>query len=106
MNHVTCAKTEQEMKSRSSTWMKEANLMYLSRLTLNPRNARGRSELARPYEMHRSLLQAFQHGQHGINRASEEAAGVLFRVDEQPREQKITVLVQSKIAPAWSTLSD
>src|SRR5512143_2673582 len=80
--------------------------MYLSRLTLNPRNAQVRSELARPYEMHRTLLQAFQHGQHGIDRASEEAAGVLFRVDENPREQQIVVLVQSRIAPDWSKLSD
>ncbi len=78
--------------------------MYLSKLTLNPRNAQVRSELARPYEMHRTLLQAFQHGQHGIDRASEDAAGVLFRVDEQPREQQITVLVQSRIEPDWSPL--
>src|SRR5512135_351366 len=80
--------------------------MYLSRLTLNPRSAQVRSELARPYEMHRTLLQAFQHGQHGVDRASEEAAGVLYRVDEQPREQIISVLVQSKIAPDWSQLSN
>lgn len=79
--------------------------MYLSRLTLNPRNAQVRSELARPYEMHRTLLQAFQHGQHGIDRKKEDAAGVLFRVDEQPREQNIVVLVQSKIAPDWSELT-
>src|SRR5512135_1722695 len=79
--------------------------MYLSRLTLNPRNAQVRSELARPYEMHRTLLQAFQHGQHGIDRAHEEAAGVLFRVDESPREQMIVVLVQSRIAPDWSQMS-
>ncbi len=80
--------------------------MYLSRLTLNPRNAQVRSELARPYEMHRTLLQAFQNGQHGVDRASEEAAGVLYRVDDSPHEQKISVLVQSKIAPDWSKLNN
>ncbi len=80
--------------------------MFLSRLTLNPRNAQVRSELARPYEMHRTLLRAYTHGTFGVNRADDEAAGVLFRVDERPRQQSIVVLVQSKIAPDWSHLNE
>ncbi len=80
--------------------------MYLSKLTLNPRNAQVRSELAQPYEMHRTLSHAFEHGTFEVSRAQDESSGVLFRVDEQPREQSIVVLVQSKIAPDWSSLSE
>lgn len=80
--------------------------MYLSRLTLNPRNAQVRSELARPYEMHRTLLKAFPRGAVGIARDEDNAAGVLFRVDQNPRENEIAVLVQSKIAPDWSFLNN
>lgn len=80
--------------------------MYLSRLTLNPRSAQVRSELARPYEMHRTLSRAFEHGPFEVSRAKDESSGVLFRVDENPRDNSISVLVQSKITPDWSRLSD
>ncbi len=80
--------------------------MFLSRLTLNPRSAQVRSELARPYEMHRTLSRAFPPDTFNKTRDNDDAAGVLFRVDEQPREQSIAVLVQSKIAPDWSFLDD
>ena len=78
--------------------------MYLSRLTLNPLNAQVRAELARPYEMHRTLLRAFPQGAVGLGRNDDDSAGVLFRVDEKPHENFITMLVQSKIAPDWSFL--
>jgi CRISPR system Cascade subunit CasE len=81
-------------------------MMYLSRLTLNPLNAQVRAELARPYEMHRTLLRGFPHGSVGISRADIEAAGVLFRVDEKPRENLFVVLVQSRTAPRWSFLNE
>jgi len=80
--------------------------MYLSRLIINPRNAQVRSELARPYETHRTLSNAFPQGVVNMNRENDDSAGVLFRVDEKPRENVIVVLVQSKIAPDWSFLND
>lgn len=80
--------------------------MYLSQLLLNPRSAQVRAELARPYEMHRTLLKAFPAGGVNQDRADDDAAGVLFRVDEKPLESVIAVLVQSKIPPDWSFLSD
>ena len=80
--------------------------MYLSRLTLNPRNAQVRSELARPYEMHRTLLHAFPQGVVHKERDDDSGAGVLFRVDEQPRTNNIAVLVQSQVAPNWVDLND
>lgn len=78
--------------------------MYLSQLLLNPRNAQVRTELARPYELHRTLLRAFPQGGVGVARDGDDAAGVLFRVDESPRNHRIVVLVQSKTAPDWSFL--
>jgi CRISPR system Cascade subunit CasE len=79
--------------------------MYLSRLTLNPRNAQVRAELAHPYELHRTLLRAFPPGSVHKPRDDDGAAGILFRVDESLREHKITVLVQSHLAPDWSFLN-
>lgn len=80
--------------------------MFISRLLLNPCNAQVRSELARPYEMHRTLLRAFPKGSVGIERDKDASAGILFRVDENPRDNSISVLVQSKdkFPPDWSFL--
>ena len=78
--------------------------MYLSRLTLNPRSAQVRAELARPYEMHRTLARAFPDETYSKARDDGDAAGALFRVDASPREQTIVVLVQSQVAPNWSAL--
>jgi len=80
--------------------------IYLSRLIINPRNTQVRAELARPYEMHRTLLRAFPEGKFGVSRDKDDAAGVLFRVDEKPRENLILTLVQSKSTPDWSFLND
>ncbi len=82
--------------------------MYLSKLTLNPRSAQVRAELARPYEMHRTLMNAFPQGKVKVERDDDNAAGVLFRVDRaaSPRDNRITVLVQSQTAPDWTDLND
>jgi CRISPR system Cascade subunit CasE len=79
--------------------------MYLSRLILNPLNAQARAELARPYEMHRTLLNAFPQGSVNKERNEADSAGVLFRVDENPRDNIIAVLVQSRDVPDWSFLN-
>jgi CRISPR system Cascade subunit CasE len=55
--------------------------------------------------MHRTLLRAFPEGTVGLGRDNDAAAGVLFRADEKPHEDFITVLVQSKIAPDWNFLN-
>ncbi len=79
--------------------------LYLSRLTLNQRNAQVRMELVRPYEMHRTLSRAFPPDTFNKTRNDDDAAGVLFRVDESPRDHRIFALVQSKTAPDWSFLA-
>ncbi|MFQ5436154.1 MAG: type I-E CRISPR-associated protein Cas6/Cse3/CasE, partial [Anaerolineae bacterium] len=71
--------------------------MYLSRLLLNPRNRQVQRETADPYNLHRTLMQAF-----GPNR---EQAGVLHRLDTNPRTGGILLLVQSQTAPNWQPLA-
>ena len=80
--------------------------MYLSRLILNPLCAQVRAELARPYEMHRTLSRAFPQDTFRKTRDDSNAAGVLFRVEESPRDNRIVVLVQSQIAQDWTYLND
>ena len=70
--------------------------MYLSRLILNPRNRQVQSELAGPYEMHRTLSRAFADDY--------EDERALFRVDLDRRTGVPTVLVQSRTEPDWSAL--
>lgn len=74
--------------------------MYLSQLTLNPRSRQVRSELGNPYELHRTILNAFPN---------QDAGGpgrVLFRLDVLGRsgEQKLALLVQSDKQPEWDHL--
>lgn len=78
--------------------------MYLSRLILNPRSRQVRRELADPYEMHRTIWQAFPQGVFKIDRQKKASTGVLFRVDLHPRTAVPTLLVQSRQKPDWSFL--
>lgn len=80
--------------------------MYLSRLILNPRSRQVRFELARPYEMHRTLLSAFPQGKVDIDRTAEDAIGLLYRIDEDARTGALHLLVQSQQAPTWGVLAD
>lgn len=70
--------------------------MYLSKITLNPRNPGVRSDITRPYELHRTLKRAVD-GAGGGNR-------LLFRV-EPPNGRHMpgpVVLVQSSnVEPTW-----
>ncbi len=80
--------------------------MYLSRLILNPRSRQVRSELTRPYEMHRTLLNAFPQGRVDVERTAEDAIGLLYRVDEDARSGALHLLVQSQQAPQWGFLAE
>ena len=72
--------------------------MYLSRLALDPRARQVQSELANPYEMHRTLAGTF------ADRYDEER--LLFRVDADRRTGVPTVLLQSQHEPDWSALPE
>lgn len=75
--------------------------MYLSQLKLNPRSREARRDLARPYELHRTLARAFSTPEGQDYRA---AHGVLFRQEPSQPGQLPTVLVQSHTIPDWSLL--
>lgn len=72
--------------------------MYLSRLILNPRNRQVGRETADPYNLHRTIMQAF-----GPKR---EQAGVLHRLDVDPRSGSLLLLVQSQAKPDWQRLAE
>ncbi len=72
--------------------------MFISRIVLNPGNRQVASEMARPYEMHRTLLRAF-----GDGIAPNEEGRILFRL-ELPRSGWPHVLVVSPWRPHWERL--
>ncbi|MDD5219466.1 MAG: type I-E CRISPR-associated protein Cas6/Cse3/CasE [Candidatus Bipolaricaulis sp.] len=79
---------------------------YLSRLLLNPQSRQVRTELAQPYEMHRTLMQAFEgYLADGENRGREKV-GMLFRAEVDERDHRVVVYVQSLMEPEWSFLED
>lgn len=70
--------------------------MYLSKLTLNIRDRQTRHDLARPYEMHRTLMNSYLHPR-VANRCD-----LLFRV-EPSRNGPPVVLVQTREDPGeWT----
>ncbi|MCL4560028.1 MAG: type I-E CRISPR-associated protein Cas6/Cse3/CasE [Chloroflexi bacterium] len=73
-------------------------MMFLSRLSLNPKSHQVRSEIANPYEMHRTVMHAFAEN-------TSAAGRVLFRLDIHPRTGIPTLLVQSLLKPDWSFLT-
>ena len=74
--------------------------MYLSRLILNPRSRQVQHELADPYELHRTVCQAFPNANYKQN----ESSGILFRVDLHLRTRIPTLIVQSRQKPNWEFL--
>lgn len=73
--------------------------MYLSRLILNPRSRQVQAELARPYEMHRTILRAFPPVMPDNER-------VLFRVDHVSSDSLPLLLVQSYTPPDWAKVTE
>ncbi len=75
--------------------------MWLSRLKLNPLCRFVQQDLANPYEMHRTVMQAFPGQDDG------GPGRVLFRVDQtRDEEEPYVLLVQSEKEPDWDRLSD
>jgi len=72
--------------------------MYLSRLFLNPRSRQVRSEMSDLYELHRTVMRAYNDHLDGNER-------ILFRLDIHPRTGIPTLLVQSQKEPNWYFLS-
>lgn len=76
--------------------------LFLSRLVLDGSSRQVRSELAHPYEMHRTLMRGFPQATTEARRAF----GVLFRAEPDAHRGRVTVYVQSFVEPDWSFLDE
>lgn len=79
--------------------------LYLSRLILDLNCRQVRNEIAQPYEMHRTLMHAFEG--YAIDKEKENARekfSVLFRADVDDQNSRAVVYVQSVVEPDWSYL--
>lgn len=79
--------------------------LYLSRLILDLNCRQVRNEIAQPYEMHRTLMHAFEG--YTIDKEKENARekfSVLFRVDVDDQNSRAVVYVQSVVEPDWAYL--
>jgi len=74
--------------------------MFLSKLLLNPRSKQVMNEINDPYQMHRTIMNAF------FDNGTEQPGRVLFRVEISKRIPDITLLVQSEQEPDWQKLID
>src|SRR3989338_7867442 len=87
--------------------MSEANApLYLSRLILDLNCRQVRSELAHQYEMHRTVMHAFDGYPVNDGENVREKFNVLFRADVDERSCRVVVYVQSTVEPDWSYLDD
>ena len=73
--------------------------MYLTRLWVDPRSRAARRDLADCYQLHRTVMAAFPDASGDAARAS---LGVLYRVEDGG--DRITLYVQSDVAPNWDHL--
>ncbi len=85
--------------------MSEVNSpLYLSRLILDLNCRQVRNEIAQPYEMHRTLMHAFEGYTVNKDEKAREKFGVLFREDVDDQNSRAVVYVQSIVEPDWSYL--
>ncbi len=75
--------------------------MYLSRLILNPRHRDVQRDIADCQQLHRTVMALFPAAGAGDPRA---ALGVLFRLDAGQQNGRLSLLVQSSVAPDWTRL--
>ena len=74
--------------------------MFLSRLSLDPRSARARRDLADPYDMHRTLARVFASGD------EDAVPRFLWRLEPTAVWHDPVLLVQSGVAGDWAQLGD
>ena len=75
--------------------------MYLSKLTLDPRQPQARRDLGDPYEMHRTLARAF------ASDADTRPIRFLWRLERSATvSQASNLLVQANVPGQWSPIQD
>ncbi len=81
--------------------------LYLSRLILNPLNSSVQKDVRDCHKMHCRVMSGFpklEVRKEPEEKKARERFGVLYRVDWQPKRKRLTLLVQSNIAPSWDAL--
>src|SRR5262249_5686638 len=78
--------------------------MYLSRLWLNPRSRDVQRDLADVREMHRTVMRAFPAVE-PPGEAARAHHGVLYRCEDDRRQGRLILYVQSKTSPDWQSLA-
>lgn len=78
--------------------------MWLSRLFLNPRARTVRRDVADCYQMHRTLMSAFESVPDTAR--PRESLGVLYRLEASRPGMGVVLLVQSAVPPDWAVLPD
>lgn len=76
--------------------------MYLSKIMINPSSKEASNDLKNPYQMHRTIMNAFADGM------TREHGSVLYRIELPTNTRDIyipSILVQSKIKPDWNFIN-
>jgi len=76
--------------------------MHVSKLILNPGSYRVQKEISNPYQLHRTIMQAFPNNLN--DNKSEER--ILFRLSTEKNTSLPIVLVQSFSPPDWNFLKN
>ena len=79
--------------------------MFLSKLTLNTRNLKVRRDVADCYQLHRTILSAFEDIRDKISGAR-KTLNVLYRLSNYNQMNIYTLLVQSSSKPDWTRLPE
>ncbi|KKN15994.1 hypothetical protein LCGC14_0980360 [marine sediment metagenome] len=74
--------------------------MFLSKLVLNQDSYRVQKELGNPYQLHRTIMNAFPDNLKELKNDGR----VLFRVEKNSTQSSPYVLVQSSLCPDWNFL--
>lgn len=74
--------------------------LFLSRLRMNVRSRAAQSDLSDRYGLHRTIMRAFPQS----DGAARARFGVLYRLDHDDSQARVTLLVQSSVEPAWDYL--
>ncbi len=84
--------------------------IYLTRMMLNPRSNRVRSEVGRPQELHKTISNAFPEVKNPpdtpkhLQKTPRNEYNILYRLDIDPRGGKAVLLIQAEYEPNWNHL--
>lgn len=74
--------------------------MYLSKIVLNPVSYQVQKEIENPYQLHRTIINAFPE----ILKNKKREGRILFRIEKERNRPYLSVLIQSSLCPNWEFL--